>query len=213
MLARASCEGIGTYLYLAALYMLPLANVTAINQASPMFVALLAVLILRERVSAVRWMLIATGFVGVLLIVQPRPGDFNAWAWVAVGATLIYSGRDLLTRFVPAGTPAILITLATAFVVWFMALLMMLVQGWSPMLRSDVLWLALASVFLSGGYYALIVAMRAGDISVIAPFRYVGLLWALLIGYVVWGDMPNVLAWCGIALLIAAGVGMLRTRV
>jgi drug/metabolite transporter (DMT)-like permease len=70
--------------------------------------------------------------------------------------------------------------------------------------------LATASVFLSGGYYFVILGMREGDVSVISPFRYTSLLYALLIGWAVWGDIPNALAMAGITLLVAAGVLMVR---
>ena len=60
------------------------------------------------------------------------------------------------------------------------------------------------------GYYLLILSTRAGDMSVVAPFRYVGLLFALILGWAVWGDLPNALAWVGIVLLLGAGVYMLR---
>jgi drug/metabolite transporter (DMT)-like permease len=65
-------------------------------------------------------------------------------------------------------------------------------------------------LFLSGGYYLLTIAMRGGEMSVIAPFRYTGLLFAIVLGYLVWGDVPNALAWTGIALLVAAGLYVLR---
>ena len=69
-----------------------------------------------------------------------------------------------------------------------------------------------ASVFLAIGYFLLIVAMRAGEMSLIAPFRYVGLLMALLLGWIVWGDLPDMLAWCGIALLVGAGLQILASQ-
>jgi len=72
--------------------------------------------------------------------------------------------------------------------------------------------LAAASVFLCGGYFLLIVSMRGGEMSVIAPFRYTGLLFALVLGYLVWGDAPNALAWAGIALLVAAGLYVLHSQ-
>jgi drug/metabolite transporter (DMT)-like permease len=72
--------------------------------------------------------------------------------------------------------------------------------------------LAGAGVFLSGGYFLLTVSMRSGDMSLIAPFRYIGLLFALLLGYVVWGDVPNALAWVGIALLVGAGLYVLQNE-
>jgi len=212
VLLRASFEGLGTFLYLAALFNLPLGNVTAINQSSPLFVAVLAMLFLKERVGTARWLAIGAGFTGVLLVIQPGLAGFNAYAWLCLIATLIYAFRDLLTRKVPPATPSILITLATAGVVWLMAGGVLLVQGWTPMEARDVGLLAIASVLLSTGYYASIAAMRHAELSVVAPFRYVGLLWAVLLGWVFWGDIPNALAWVGIALLIAAGLAMIRQQ-
>lgn len=211
---RAVCEGAGTFMYLAALFMLPLANASAINLSSPMFIALLAIVFLRERVDATRWLAIGVGFVGVLLVIQPSADGFNLYAWLCLLATLVYSVRDLLTRRIAPGTPSILVTLATAGVVTLLAGVVLAVDGWKPMKWSDVGLLGLASVFLSAGYYAVISAMRFGEVSLIAPFRYTGLLWALIIGYVVWGDIPNALAWLGIALLIVSGLFMIhRERV
>ena len=70
--------------------------------------------------------------------------------------------------------------------------------------------LATAGVFLSGGYYFVILGMREGDVSVISPFRYTSLLYALLLGWAVWGDIPNALAWVGLGLLVAAGLYVLH---
>lgn len=212
VILRAVCEGLGTFLYLAALFRLPLGNVTAINQSSPLFIAVLAMIFLKERVDAGRWVAISLGFAGVLAVIQPRLDGFNLYAWMTLLATLIYACRDLLTRKVPAATPSILVTLTTAAVVWLMACGVLAVEGWTPMQARDVGLLGIAAVFLSTGYYASIAAMRQGEMSVVAPFRYVGLFWAVLIGWVVWGDLPNAWGWCGIALLIAAGVYMIRQQ-
>ncbi len=212
VLVRAGCEGAGTFLYLAGLFHLPLGNVTAINLSAPLFIAVMAVLFLHERVTPARWLVIATGFAGVLLVVQPRADGFNHYALLSLLATLIYAVRDLLTRKIPRGLPAILVTLTTATVVWLMAVAVIGFQGWTPMGWTDLGLLAMASVFLSTGYYAIIVAMRNAELSVVAPFRYVGLLWALVIGYLVWGDIPNLPAWIGIALLIGAGLYMIRQQ-
>ena len=208
VLVRASCEGLGTFLYLAALFNLPLANVTAINLSAPLLVAVLARLVLGEAVHLGRWLAIGLGFAGVLLVVQPQPGQFNTYAWLAVLATLLYSARDLLTRGLPPALPSILVTLATAGTVWGMACGVLAVQGLVPMAWGDVGLLALASVFLSIGYFAVIAATRHAELSVVAPFRYVGLLWALLLGWVFWGDVPNALAWAGMVCLVVAGLAM-----
>ncbi len=212
VMVRALFEGVGTLIYLAALFKLPLANATAINMSSPLFVTVLAVIFLRERVDRARWMAIAVGFLGVLLVIQPRPDGFNAYAWLALFATLIYACRDLLTRKVPASTPSILVTLTTAAVVWAMAAVVLVFEGWQAMTWNDVAYLGLASIFLSTGYFSVITALRHGELSVVAPFRYTSLLWALAIGYVVWGDIPNPLAWLGIVLLTAAGLFMLHQQ-
>ncbi len=212
VVVRAGFEGLGTLLYLAALFKLPLANATAINMSSPLFVTLLAVPFLREKVDRARWLAIGAGFMGVLLVIQPRLDGFNAYAWLCLLATLIYACRDLMTRKISATTPSILVTLATAGVVWLMALGVLVVEGWKPMQWRDVGLLAIASVLLSTGYFSVISAIRLGEISVVAPFRYTSLLWALIIGYVVWGHVPNTLAWAGIALLTGAGLFMLHQQ-
>ena len=212
VLLRASCEGVGTVLYLAALFHLPLANITAINLSSPLFIVVLAKVFLQERVDLARWLAIALGFAGVLLVVQPATDGFNVYAWMCLLATLIYAFRDLLTRKKSSATPSILVTLATAGVVWLMAAVVMAFQGWMPMQGRELGWLSLSSLLVSTGYYALIAAMRHGEMTVIAPFRYVGLLWAVLLGYFVWGTLPNAMGWCGIALLIGAGLYMVRQQ-
>jgi drug/metabolite transporter (DMT)-like permease len=208
VLVRAGCEGLGTFLYLAALFHLPLGNVTAINLSSPLFVALMARLVLGEAVNLGRWLAIGVGFMGVLLVVRPQPGEFNLYAWLAVLATLFYSARDLLTRRLPPALPSILITLATAGTVWLMACAVLAVQGVVAMAWRDVALLAGASVFLSTGYFAVIAATRRAELSVVAPFRYVSLLWALLLGWLFWGDVPDAWAWAGMVCLVAAGLAM-----
>lgn len=207
---RALFDSAATFGYLTALFHLPIANATAINLAAPLFLTVLAVLLLGERVDARRWALIVLGFVGVLLVVQPRADGFNAYALLCVFATLLHALRDLLTRRVPTQVPSLLITLATALTVSVLSGLWTVVDEWRPVSAPVFTQLAGAAVCLAIAYHLLTLSMRAGDMSLIAPFRYTGLLVALLLGYWVWGDVPNALAWGGIALLVAAGLGMLR---
>ena len=151
-----------TFLYLAALFHLPFANVSAINQSSPLFIALLAMVLLKERVDTGRWIAIGIGFLGVLAVIQPRLDGFNLYAWMTLLATFSFACRDLLTRKVPMATPSILVTLTTASVVWMMACGVLAVQGWTPMSAGDVGLLSIAAVLLSTAYYASIAAMRQG---------------------------------------------------
>ncbi|MDP3172456.1 MAG: DMT family transporter [Polaromonas sp.] len=206
---RALVDAIATMLYLGSLFHLPIGNATAINLAAPLFMTMFAALFMAERVRGARWLAVGFGFLGVLLVIQPRAEGFNAWALVCLLGTLFHAARDLMTRRIHAGIPSILITLATAVAVTVVSGVGSLLQGWRPFGLFEFGLLALASVFLTGGYYFIISSMRHGEMTLVAPFRYSGLLFALVLGYAVWGEVPNTLAWFGIALLIASGLYVL----
>jgi drug/metabolite transporter (DMT)-like permease len=212
VLLRALFDAFATMAYLTSLFHLPIANATAINMATPLFITLFAVVAFKERVGAGRWLAIATGFTGVLLVVQPTGAAFNAYALLCLGGTLLHASRDLMTRVIDRGIPSILITLSTAIAVTVLAGAWSLFSEWRDFRASQLGLLAAASVFLSGGYFLLTVAMRGGEMSLIAPFRYTALLFAIVLGYAVWGDIPNVIAWVGIALLVAAGLYVLHSQ-
>jgi drug/metabolite transporter (DMT)-like permease len=203
---RAGIDAIATFIYLVALFHLPIVNATAIVMTSPLFIAVLAAVFMGERIGIDRWLAIGLGFLGVLLVIQPRAEGFNGYAVVCLSGTLLMSARDLLTRRVGAAIPSTVITLSTALAITLLSGAASLVQGWAPVGGFEFGILALASVFLAGGYYGIVIGMRQGELSVIGPFRYSGLLWALVIGYLVWGDLPNRLAWAGIALLTGSGL-------
>ncbi|MDB5894170.1 MAG: hypothetical protein JWQ88_1701 [Rhodoferax sp.] len=210
VLLRAAADATATMLYLTALFHMPIGNATAINLAGPLFITVFAACFLGERVTASRWTAIGLGFVGVLLVIQPKESGFNGFALVCLTATVFHATRDLLTRRIPAGVPVIMVTLATAVAVTLLSGTASLVQGWQPFGWREVLCLAAASVLLSLGYYLLVYAMRQGEISLVTPFRYSTLLFAVIIGFIVWGDLPNPLAWCGIALLVGSGLFILQ---
>lgn len=206
VLARAAIDSLGTFLYLLALFNMPIANVTAVNLSVPLMLTVCAAFLLREQVGWRRWSAVVAGFVGVLLVVQPAAAGFNWFALVALAATATHAARDLLTRRIRAGIPSIIVTLSTAIVVTIAAAGVSAVEGWQPLPMRELTLLIVASAFLSGGYYLVIDCMRHGELSVVAPFRYTAMLWALLLGYFVWGDVPNLLAWIGIALLVGSGL-------
>lgn len=212
VLWRSMIDVLGTFAYLNSLFHLAIGNATAINMALPLFLTLYAMLRWQEPVGARRWLAIGTGFAGVLLIVQPAAEGFNAWALLCLLATLLHAARDIVTRGIPTRIPSALVTLITAASVTVVAAFWTLWLGWQPVSLRQVGLLAVAGVFLSAGYYLVIVAVRAGDMSVIAPFRYSGLLFALVIGWAVWGDIPNASAWIGIMLVVGAGLTMLRAQ-
>jgi drug/metabolite transporter (DMT)-like permease len=210
VMARAAADAMATMLYLTALFHMPIGNATAINLAGPLFITVFAACFLGERVTASRWTAIGLGFIGVLLVIQPKASGFNGFALVCLVATIFHATRDLLTRRIPAGVPVIMVTLGTAVAVTLVSGAVSLVEGWQAFGWRETLCLAAASVLLSMGYYLLVYAMRQGEISLVTPFRYSTLLFAVIIGFIVWGDLPNTMAWCGIGLLVGSGLFILQ---
>lgn len=210
VMIRNSIDCAGTFLYQLGLQHLPLANITAINLAVPLVLTVLAVLVLRETVGWRRWTAIMVGFGGVLMVVQPAVAGFNWYAIIALFATSLHASRDLITRRIDRAIPTLLVTLSNAIIITLTAGAFEVVQGWQPVPGQQLLYLMVASVLLSGGYWLVIECMRHGELSVVAPFRYVAIVWALLLGYLVWGDIPNVLAMAGIVLLVASGLYILH---
>ncbi len=209
VMLRTAIEGAGSMMYLGALTQLPLANATAINLAAPLVITLMCVFVLKQRLSQARWAAVGLGFIGVLLVIQPKPSGFNAFAWLCLLGTFFHAARDLVTRHIPPYVPSMLITLASAMVVTLLAGLWSTFEGWRAVGLAQWASLAAAACFLVGGYYFIVAAMRAGDMTLVAPFRYIGLLFALLLGYLVWGEVPNLLAWAGIALLVGSGLHLI----
>lgn len=206
---RGVFDGLSSITYLTALIHMPLADATAINLASPLFILVLAVIFLHERLMWLRTFAAVIGFVGVLLIVRPSGEGFNGYAALCVLGTLGHAIRDLLTRRISAQVPGLLITLATAASVTALSGLWSLTTPWVPVSTMAWVWLALASACLAGAYHLIILAMRHGDMGVIAPFRYSALLYALVLGYLIWGEIPDTWTWIGIGLLVGAGLTLI----
>ena len=210
VLARSLLDGLASLVYLSALFHMPLGNATAINMSTPLLIALFSGLLMGVHISLRNWMIIGLGFVGVILVVQPQAEGFNAWAWVALAGTCLHALRDLSVRFIPPTVPSMVITVGTALSATVLAGIWSLAHEWVDLSAFTWLMVASASVFLSSGYFFLIKATRVADMSVIAPVRYMGLLTAVIVGFVIWGDVPNLLAWCGMWILVSAGLLMLK---
>jgi drug/metabolite transporter (DMT)-like permease len=215
VLLRGLLEAAAAIVYLVALFHIPFAIATAVNLSTPLVLTVLAVLMLREDVRWRRWSAVILGFAGVLLVIQPRPGDLNTWTWVALVGTFIGAFRDVLTRYLPPGVPTLVVSFTTAITVAIAGCGGALLEGWQPMSGHALGFIVASSLLLATGYQLLVVALRSGaEISVIGSFRYGSILWAIAIGYVVWGDVPNALALFGIAVIVASGLYILhRERV
>lgn len=215
VLLRGALEAASSIVYLVALFHIQFAIATAINLSTPLVFTALAVLLLKETVRWRRWSAVVVGFLGVLLVIQPRPGDIDIWAWVVLLATVLGAFRDVLGRYLPARVPTLVVSFASAAAVALVGCAWTFVEGWQPMTAREIGLLVASSLLLAAGYQFLVLALRSGaEFSVIGSFRYASILWALGIGYVVWGDVPNALALFGIVVIVGSGLYILhRERV
>jgi len=207
ILLRNAGEMLGTFGFVTALALTPLSSTSAIFQATPLAVTLGAAVFLGEPVGWRRWSAIIVGFSGVLLIVRPGLDGFEPASLFAVLAVVALSVRDLATRAAPRGMSSIRLgTYGFAVLVLSGALLMAL-DGTILRPRPGELAAMGAAMLLDvAGYYALTLAMRMGDVSVITPFRYVRILFALMFGILVFAERPDLPMLAGTAIIIASGL-------
>lgn len=195
-----------TLLYLTALLHMPIANASAIAQAAPLVITAAGAVFLAEAVGWRRWSAVVVGFLGILLIVRPGTEGFNGYALLALASVFLVALRDVVTRFIPASTPTLFITVVTAAAVTVTGAGLSATEEWGAMGGREVALLLGAAVFVLLGYIFSVVAMRHGDVSIVAPFRYSFIPYAIAIGYIVWGDVPDGLTMVGIAIVVATGV-------
>lgn len=202
---RSCAEVTATFLFLSALFNMPLGNATAILQALPLTVTLASAVVLGEAVGWRRMTAIAIGFVGVLLIVKPGAAGFTIWSLYAVAAVCCVTVRDLVTRELSPEVPSISVTLISAMTVMAGAGIVSAFQPWAPVTGADGLLIAGAAIFILGGYYFSIRVMRVGDVSFVAPFRYTGLVCALILGWLVFDEWPDNWTLLGAAIVVGTG--------
>lgn len=212
---RVAGEAGATVSFLIALAHLPIGNVSAVMQALPLAVTMGAALVFGEGVGWRRWLAIGAGFVGVLIIVRPGFEGFSVYSLVALASVVCCAVRDLSTKRIPQEIPTMLVSTATALAMTVLgALLLSPMGGWTPMSGRAIGLLALAAVLVLIGYQFIIMAMRSGDISFIAPFRYTALLWSILLGLAIFGDVPDLPMIVGAAIIIGSGLyALYRERV
>ena len=203
---RCLAEIAAAYFFLSALLAMPLANVTAILQVLPLTVTLGAALFFGEQVGWRRMLAIAAGFAGMLLIVRPGPDGFTQHAMFALAAVAAVTLRDLVTRRMSAKVSSMTVTVLTSASILVFAGLASLGIEWQPVSMREGGLIAASAVFIMGGYAFSVMVMRVGEVSFIAPFRYTGLLWALILGWLVFGDWPDAVTMLGAGIVVASGI-------
>ncbi|MFY0636280.1 MAG: DMT family transporter [Vannielia sp.] len=203
---RSLSEVLAALFFLTALYNMPLANATAILQAAPLMVTLAGALFFAEAIGIWRMSAILVGFVGVLLIVQPGGEGFTGYSIWALASVVAVVARDVLTRMMSGALPSLTVATVTGFSVGAAAGLAALFEPWVPVSGTSALALAGSVVSILFAYMFSVTAVRTGDMGFVAPFRYTGLVWALVLGFVAFGDFPGPLTLFGSAVVIAAGL-------
>ena len=206
ILLRTLGEVGGTYFFLTALFHMPIANVSAILQALPLAVSLAATLFLGEALGWRRFAAIAIGFVGVVLIIQPGGADFSSYSIYALIAVACITLRDLAVRRMSVQVPVVFVALIAAIGVTALGAIGSLFITWQPMSATSAMQIGGATICLIFGYIFSVSAMRSGEISFVAPFRYTSLLVALILGMAVFNEWPNVLTVLGASIVVATGL-------
>ena len=192
--------------FLLALTNMAIANATAILSALPLMVTLAAAGLFRDPVGWRRWAAIGGGFVGVMMIVQPGTDGFNEWSLLALLSVVIITARDLLTRAFSPAVPSMSVAVITAGAVGAFGAIVSLFTPWMAMGLYEIALTLAASVFIIGGYVFGIMVMRIGEVGFVSPFRYTSLIFALILGFVIFDEFPNTLALFGVATVMAAGI-------
>ncbi|WP_306142000.1 DMT family transporter [Roseibium sp. MMSF_3412] len=209
-LVRYLAEVVAMVGMVMALTLVPLSTVGAIIQATPLLVALGAVVFLGEKVSWRRWSTIVLGFAGVLLIVQPGADGFDALSLWAVLSMIGLSVRDLTTRMTPPDMASASLAAYSAIAALPFAMAWIVMDG-DTFLPPEADWVFLISIILLGslGYLLLTASIRSTSLSVVAPFRYARLLFMVILGMVVFGERPGVSMLAGTALIVFSGLYMM----
>lgn len=189
--------------YLAVRH-LPLADVMAVYQATPLFVAVLAIPLLGEMIGWRRGLAVGVGFVGVLLVLQPEGGVFTVAALIALAGSIAYALTMIATRHLRAANALSLIVYHTLAV--GAAGLLSLPWGWVAVSWIDTAYLALIGVVATLAHMCMNQALRLAPATVVVPYTYTSLLWAILLGWLFFADQPTPLMLLGASIIVCSGL-------
>lgn len=206
VLVRTFFDVISTFLFIIALFHLPLPNVTAVMQAVPLVVTIMAAAFLGEAVGWRRLSAILVGFAGVLMIVKPGSDGFNIYIWLALACVFTVAIRDLATRKLNLTVPSIIVAFTNSVGVMLGGVVVGVFEGFQPISIEQTGWIALGSVFLVGGYLFTVMSLRDTEVAYTAPFRYTLIVYALILGYLVFGDVPDSWSMLGIVFIVGSGL-------
>ena len=204
-LVRGVSQTTSQTLLVTAFSLMPLASATAINFSAPLFATLASILLLKEGVGAARWTALVAGFLGVLLVTNPGADTFQAGALYALANAVLFGT-------VTAGVRGMTATESTETLTMYQMVLLsicytlMLPFGFVTPTWGDALLMLLNGVTNAVGQFWWTRALHLAPTSAVAPFQYLSLVWALIIGFAVWGDVPTLSLLVGSAIVVGSGI-------
>ena len=203
---RMAAELFSTLFFLSGLVSLPIADATAISQFTPLALTAAAAIFLKEPIGWRRWLAAISGLAGVLLVIRPGTAAFSPAALLILASVAFIVLRDLTTRAISNDVPTLTLTAMSASVSVFAGVALMPFETWIVPSSEQVLLLMAAAFFLTLAYALIVIALRSGDVAVVSPFRYAVIVFAILSGWLIWGDLPDSMQLAGIAILTLAGI-------
>ena len=206
---RASFAFTGDFCFITGISFLPLADALAITFAGPLFVTALAPPMLGETVGWRRWSAVLVGFAGVVVMLRPGAEAVQWAALFPLGASLAGALRDLTTRQM-AGRETSVSIMCFSTAVIILAGLCTWPFGWAPLVLEDLGLMALSGMLVGGAHYLLIERFQWAEAALLAPFKYTNMIWAILFGFVIWGDLPDAWTTTGATIVIVGGLYIIR---
>jgi drug/metabolite transporter (DMT)-like permease len=203
---RTLGEVAATVFFLTALMHMPIADLSAIMQSLPLAVTLVAAVLFGERIGWRRMAAILVGFFGVLLIIRPGGESFGIWSVLGVASVISVVLRDMATRRFSREVSSVSVSFYAGVSVMLLGLVMIPFDGWQTPTTTEMGGIMMAALALIGSYLAVVMAMRVGEVAVVAPFRYTSLLWAVVLGWAIFGDLPDGWTLAGAGLVVGSGV-------
>jgi len=189
--------------YWALAYM-PLADVMTFYLASPIYVTAISPFLLGERVGWRRWAAVIAGFVGVMIALNPSAQSLTPAAMVAIAGSFSFSILMIFTRRVRGTSDTVLVT--TQMIGALIAGAVMAPFTWVALTWSDGALLVVLGVVATGAHFCVNRALKLAPASVVVPYQYTMIVWAIILGYVFFGDMPRAAMLVGAAIIIVAGI-------
>ncbi|KAA0970187.1 DMT family transporter [Aureimonas fodinaquatilis] len=206
LLIRAFGDSLTTLLYMIALAHLPLANTTAIYQALPLAVTVGAALFLRESVGWRRWSATAVGFIGVVIIVRPGLEGFTMYSVFVLLSVLVSAIRDLVVHKLPKELSSLSVAGVTSTAIALTGAAFLPFTGTTPISNPTYGLLFAAALLMGTANILMVAALRIGDMGFVAPLRYASLIFAAILGYLVFGDVPGKWEIIGSMIIVASGL-------